>query len=193
MFAAGIRSQYRWSWFYIYFLLNKKVIRKVLLSSVFHCTSDLRIADSVIFLANLLRREDNVKHFNAKIWQSQNDVMGEKVIGRKATCCFSCILAMVTPFVWIIVILHLVSFPTHLLRVRQTTCLTSPGSFSADGPSGPQQEGPRTTGCSPQRCNSCTEIQFYHSQALHRIISIQLTLSLKRLLQSNLRPANSPL
>ena len=81
--------------------------QKVLLSSVFHCTSDLRIADSVIFLANLLRREDNVKHFNAKIWQSQNDVMEEKVIGRKATCCFSCIVAMVTTFVWIIVILHL--------------------------------------------------------------------------------------
>ena len=80
--------RYRWSWFYIYFLLNKKVERKVLLSSVFHRTSDLRIADSVIFLANLLRREDNVKHFNAKIWQSQNDVMEEKVIGRKATCCF---------------------------------------------------------------------------------------------------------
>ena len=96
----------------------------------------------------------------------------KRLLVEKHIVVFSCILAMVAPFVWIIVILHLVSFPTHLLRVRQTTCLTSPGSFSADGPSGPRQEGPRTTGCSPQRCNSCTGIQFYHSQALQRILSI---------------------
>ena len=101
-----------------------------------------------------------------KIWQSQNHVMGEGLLVEKQLDDFSCILAMVTPFVWIKVLLHLVSFPipTHLLWVRQTTCLSSPGSFSADGPSGPQQEGQRTTDCSPQRCNSCTEIWFYHSK-----------------------------
>ena len=92
----------------------------------------------------------------------------KRLLVEKHIVVFSCILAMVAPFVWIIVILHLVSFPTHLLRVRQTTCQSSPGSFSADGPSGPRQEGPRTTGCSPQRCNSCTEIRFYHSQVFYK-------------------------
>ena len=71
------------------FSFEQKGERKVLLSSVFHGTSDLGIADSVIFFANLLRREVKVKQFKCKkIWQSQNDVMGEKVIGRWATCCF---------------------------------------------------------------------------------------------------------
>ena len=50
--------------------------------------------------------------------------MGEGLLVEKQLDDFSCILAMVTPFVWIKVLLHLVSFPipTHLLRVRQTTC-----------------------------------------------------------------------
>ena len=95
--------------------------------------------------------------------------MGEKVIGRKAYCCFFLHLGDGCAFCLDNSNTSPSQFPNPLSTSEaDSLSISSPGSFSADGPSGPRQEGPRTTGCSPQRCNSCTEIRFYHSQDFYK-------------------------
>ena len=73
---------------HIFSFEQKGGIRKVLLSSVFHRISDLRIADSVIFLANLLRREVKVKQFQCKNMTITKTCYGRKVYWSKSNLMF---------------------------------------------------------------------------------------------------------